>query len=210
MQNIIIFGPPAAGKGTLANYLGSKYGFHHLSTGDILRAMRSDEGIAAKMRAGFFVPDELVIKSVESFLDKLDMSKGVVFDGFPRDLKQAKALEGILESRGMKLDLVLYIEVSDEDIVERICGRYACRECGEIYNKEYKNTKVAGVCDACGSDDLYERVEDGPEALKERMSQYRKRTNPVIEHYKDTGLLVTVKSKGAPDYAQKQVDKIFD
>ena len=213
-KNIIVFGPPAAGKGTLAAYLETKYGFKHLSTGNILRTEFYDNPKYKKLKedleAGYFASDDLAKKIVEDFLDNNDISKGVVFDGFPRDFKQVDALKEILSSRNMALDLVIYIDVSEKDIEDRICGRYSCRECGAIYHKDFKNTKVKGVCDFCESKDLYERKEDSLEALEERMSQYYDRTNPVIEYYDDKGIIVTVQSKGAPEDVQQQVDALLN
>jgi len=162
------------------------------------------------LESGLFASDSLVIKIVEDFLDNHEYEKhGVILDGFPRDLKQAKALEQILEGRNFDLSIVVDIQIPQSVIIKRIVGRYSCANCEAVYNEKSKPTKVEGVCDHCGATELYKRKEDDPKVLDERMNQYFKRTEPIIDFYKEKGLLIRVDGDCDIKTIEKRIKKIL-
>lgn len=196
-MNIILLGAPGAGKGTQARTLVEKRGLVQLSTGDMLRAARSSgtamgKRVAAVMDRGELVTDEIVIGLIGEALDSAAASGGVIFDGFPRTLAQADALGVLLDEKGMALDAVIELRVDDEALVERITGRFTCGNCGEVYHDRTKPTKVAGVCDICGSSDLQRRADDNEESLRQRLMEYYKKTSPLIGYYHAKGNLTVV------------------
>jgi adenylate kinase len=196
MANIILLGPPGAGKGTQAKRLEETRGMVQLSTGDMLKEAiakgtalgRQVEGIMAR---GELVTDEIVIGLIEARMQ--DGAKGgFIFDGFPRTLKQADALGELMTRMGVTLDAVIEMQVDDAALVARVTGRYTCGNCGAVYHDVTHPTKVAGVCDSCGSTNLKRRADDNPETLKTRLMEYYKKTSPLIGYYYAKGLLSSV------------------
>jgi len=199
-MNLVIMGPPGAGKGTAAESIRTRYGLAHISTGDLLRAAvkaGTDLGLKAAgyMNAGKLVPDDVVIGLVERRLGEPDTLKGFMLDGFPRTIPQAEALAIMLDGIGRHLDLVLSIEVEDEEIIKRIAGRLICPSCGAIYNED-TNPPEKGVCKCGGSPTR--RKDDEPEAVKTRLIAYKAQTEPLIRWYTDRGLLKGVDGHGLP------------
>ena len=196
-MNIILLGPPGAGKGTQARILMENRGMVQLSTGDMLRAAvkaGTEIGLKAKavMEAGELVSDEIVIGIVDERLDAPDVAAGVIFDGFPRTDAQAKALDDLLEKKGMTLDAVVNIEVDDDAMVGRISGRYTCGDCGEGYHDTDKTPAVEGVCDKCGSRNFKRRADDNAETVRARLVAYHADTAPLIAYYQGTGKLKNI------------------
>ncbi|GGH40739.1 Adenylate kinase [Cribrihabitans marinus] len=186
-MNIILLGPPGAGKGTQARHLVETRGMIQLSTGDMLREARSSgttmgKKVAAIMDAGKLVTDEIVIGLIE---EKLTTEKGAgfIFDGFPRTLAQADALAALLAKLGQSLHAVVEIRVEDDALVARISGRFTCGNCGEVYHDETKPTAKDGVCDHCGSTDMVRRADDNADSLRTRLMEYYKKTSPLIGYY---------------------------
>lgn len=199
MVNIILLGPPGAGKGTQARRLVEERGMVQLSTGDMLREARTsgtDMGkrVAEVMDRGELVTDEIVIGLIEEKIaaDTAGQGGGFIFDGFPRTLPQADALGALLTRAGQRLDAVIEMRVEDEALVSRVSGRFTCGNCGEVYHDETRPTKVDGVCDVCGSTDLRRRADDNAESLKQRLMEYYKKTSPLIGYYYAQGALSTV------------------
>lgn len=191
-MNIILLGPPGAGKGTQARILVERDGMIQLSTGDMLRAAvaaGSEVGQKADavMKAGGLVSDDIVIGVVGERLDQPDVSKGVIFDGFPRTTPQAEALDELLAEKGMALDVVINMEVDDTAMVNRISGRYTCGSCGEGYHDTEKKPATDGVCDKCGSTEFKRRKDDNAETVASRLTEYHAETAPLIAYYSGTG-----------------------
>lgn len=206
--NIILLGPPGAGKGTQARRLVEEYGLLQLSTGDMLRAARSSGTemglrVAAVMDRGELVTDEIVIGLIRERL--AEGGAGFIFDGFPRTLPQADALGQLLDETGMSLDTVIEMRVDDEALVRRITGRFTCGNCGEVYHDETRPTKVPGVCDACGSTNLVRRADDNEESLKTRLLEYYKKTSPLIGYYYAKGKLTSVDGLASVEEVAGQV-----
>lgn len=196
-MNIILLGPPGAGKGTQARILMDEQGLVQLSTGDMLRAAvaaGTEVGRKAKavMEAGQLVSDDIVNGVVSERLDQPDVKKGVIFDGFPRTAAQAKALDGLLAAKGLKLDAVVSMEVNDDLLVDRVSGRFTCAKCGEGYHDTHKRPKVAGTCDKCGATEFKRRPDDNAETVRARLTAYHADTAPLIDYYRGTGKLKTV------------------
>ncbi|WP_026381017.1 adenylate kinase [Afifella pfennigii] len=196
-MRLILLGPPGAGKGTQAQRLVEKHGLVQLSTGDMLRhaaAAGTKVGNEAKtlMDAGSLVPDEVVIDIISERLDEADVRAGFVLDGFPRTLKQADALEGLLAQKGLPLDGVILLAVDDEALVDRVAGRYTCARCGEIYHQTKKRPKQEGVCDVCGSTEFKRRDDDNAETMRTRLTAFYKDTAPLVGYYYAKGRLRTV------------------
>ncbi|MDD3247623.1 MAG: adenylate kinase [Methanosarcina sp.] len=205
-MNIILFGPPGAGKGTQAKKLVDFYGIPQISTGDILRAnvrAETELGLAAKafMDRGDLVPDEVLIGIIKNRLNEPDCTKGFILDGYPRTLPQANALGVILEEIEKPIDIILNFEVPDEELVERTSGRLMCK-CGASYHKTFNPPKKAGICDICGAE-VYQRADDTEEAVKNRLEVYKKQTQPLIDYYKETGILVTLDGT-------KDINEVFE
>ncbi len=195
-MNIILLGPPGAGKGTQAKKIAEHYSLPHISTGDILReniSKNTSLGVRAKsyMAKGELVPDELLITIIRDRLSKPDCSKGFLLDGYPRTVPQADALQMILTESNKKLDVVLNIDVDDEELVKRLSGRRVCASCGMSYHMIFNPPKEDELCDRCKGK-LYQREDDKPEAIRNRLIVYKKQTQPLIEYYARKGLLRTV------------------
>jgi adenylate kinase len=200
MTDIILLGPPGAGKGTQARRLVDGMGLVQLSTGDMLREARTSgtemgRKVAEVMDRGDLVTDEIVIGLIEEKLAG-PATAGFIFDGFPRTLAQADALGALLKRRGRHLDAVIEMRVDDDALVRRITGRFTCGNCGEVYHDATKPTKVQGTCDVCGSHDLRRRADDNEDSLKTRLMEYYKKTSPLIGYYYALGDLFTVDGLG--------------
>lgn len=195
-MKIIMLGAPGAGKGTQAKKIAEVCNVPHISTGDIFRAnIKNGTELGAKakeyMDKGLLVPDELVCDLVVDRIQQSDCEKGYILDGFPRTIPQAEALTNALNAIGQKMDYAINIEVPDENIIERMSGRRACVGCGATYHVVYNPTKVEGICDACG-EALILRDDDKPETVKNRLDVYHEQTQPLIDYYKNEGILVEV------------------
>lgn len=193
-MNIILLGPPGAGKGTQASRLQADRGMVQLSTGDMLRAAvkaGTAVGLRAKavMEAGELVSDEIVSGIIGERLDARDTEQGVIFDGYPRTEAQAVALDGLLAARGRKLDYVIELAVDEDALVERIVGRYSCANCATNYHDVFNQPKVAGVCDVCGGTEFKRRPDDNAETVRTRMAEYRAKTAPILPIYEAAGLV---------------------
>jgi len=194
-MNIILFGPPGAGKGTQAKKLVDFYGIPQISTGDILRANvreGTELGLAARayMDKGELVPDQVLIGIIKNRLKEADCKKGFILDGYPRTVTQADALEAILDEIEKPIDVVLNLEVPDEVLVGRISGRLMCK-CGASYHITSNPPKKDNICDSCGSE-IFQRVDDTADAVQNRLDVYKKQTQPLINYYKEKGILVTL------------------
>ncbi len=192
MDSIVLFGPPGAGKGTQAQRIMDTTGLPQISTGDMLRAAVSkgtNTGMEAKkyMDAGQLVPDEVIINLIKERIKEPDAVNGVMFDGFPRTIPQAEALAGITE-----VSHVIAIEVPDEKIVERICGRFTCATCGSVFHDSFNPTKISGVCDNCESTEFKRRADDNADTVMSRLSAYHKQTSPLADWYEAQGIFIRV------------------
>ncbi|MBX3594478.1 adenylate kinase [Sphingomonas sp.] len=195
-MNIILLGPPGAGKGTQASRLEDDRGMVQLSTGDMLRAAvkaGTPVGLKAKavMEAGELVSDAIVSGIIGEKLDEIG-DKGAIFDGYPRTAAQADSLDALLAARGRKLDHVIELVVDEDALVERITGRFTCANCGEGYHDRFKQPVVAGVCDVCGSTEFKRRPDDNEETVRTRMAEYRAKTAPILPGYEARGLVKRV------------------
>jgi adenylate kinase len=209
-MNLVLFGPPGAGKGTQAKRLEDKYGIAQLSTGEMLRAEvaeQTDIGREADaiMKMGQLVPDKLIVNMISERLNRDDCRKGFILDGFPRTVGQAEALDDVLGAKRLKLDRVLSIEVEDEAMIERIVGRFTCAQCGEGYHDKFKRPKVDTVCDVCGSSEFERRSDDNPETVRQRLKAYHLETEPVLGYYRKQGLVQTVDGMGSIDEVTSQL-----
>jgi len=213
--NIILLGPPGAGKGTQAAKLVADRGMAQLSTGDMLRAAvkaGTPTGLKAKaiMEAGELVPDDVVSGIIGERLDQMTAGEGAIFDGYPRTAAQAEALDQLLADRGRKLDRVIELTVDEDALVERITGRYTCAKCGEGYHDKFKQPKVAGVCDVCGSTEFKRRPDDNEETVRTRMAEYRGKTAPIIPIYEARGILTRVDGMADIDQVSTAVAAALD
>ena len=214
-MNIILLGPPGAGKGTQAAKLVADRGMVQLSTGDMLRAAvkaGTPTGLKAKaiMDAGELVPDDVVSGIIGERLDQMTAGEGAIFDGYPRTAAQAEALDQLLADRGRKLDRVIELTVDEDALVERITGRYTCAKCGEGYHDKYKLPKVDGVCDVCGSTEFKRRPDDNAETVRTRMAEYRAKTAPILPFYEEKGLVRRVDGMADIDEVTRQIAAVLD
>ncbi|MGD9811257.1 MAG: adenylate kinase, partial [Sphingobium sp.] len=196
-MNIILLGPPGAGKGTQASRLVESRGMVQLSTGDMLRAAvkaGTPVGLQAKavMESGGLVSDEIVSGIIGEALDALAPETGVIFDGYPRTQAQAHSLDELLAARGRELHQVIELEVDEDALVERITGRFTCAACGEGYHDTFKQPKVEGVCDKCGGTEFKRRADDNEETVRTRMAEYRAKTAPILPIYEKRGIVARV------------------
>ncbi len=211
--NIILLGPPGAGKGTQARRLVEERGLVQLSTGDMLRAARSSgtemgRVVAEVMDKGQLVTDEIVIGLIREQLEGSD-APGFIFDGFPRTLGQADALGVLLDGLGQKVDGVIEMQVDDAALVDRISGRFTCGNCGEVYHDTTKPTKVPGVCDVCGSTDPRRRADDNADSLKTRLLEYYKKTSPLIGYYYAKGNLYPIDGMAEVDEVAGEMSAVL-
>ncbi len=214
-MNLILLGPPGAGKGTQASRLMADRGMIQLSTGDMLRAAvkaGTPVGLQAKavMDAGGLVSDDIVSGIIGERLDEPDTNAGVIFDGYPRTAAQADALDGLLAERGRKLDKVIELAVDEDALVDRITGRYTCGTCNEGYHDRYKQPKIAGVCDVCGGTEFKRRPDDNEETVRNRMAEYRAKTAPILPIYEARGLVARVDGMADIDYVTAAIEAILD
>lgn len=211
--NLILLGPPGAGKGTQARMLEDKFGLVQLSTGDLLReavAAGTEAGKAAKavMEKGDLVSDEIVIAILSDRLDQPDITKGTILDGFPRTEAQAAALDKLLEDRGQKIDAAISLDVDDEAMVARVSGRYTCEGCGEGYHDQFKQPAKDGVCDKCQGTAFKRRADDNAETVRTRLTAYHAQTAPLISYYDARGALTRVPAMGDIDQISADLGKI--
>jgi adenylate kinase len=213
--NLILLGPPGAGKGTQASKLVKERGLVQLSTGDMLRAAvaaGTPIGLEAKsvMSSGGLVSDEIVNGILSERLDHPDARAGFILDGYPRTSVQALALDAMLAEKGLHLDHVIELEVDEDALVDRITGRYTCGKCGEGYHDRHKLPRVAGVCDVCGSTEFKRRADDNAETVRTRMAEYRAKTAPILPHYQAQGLVSRVDGMAEMDAVAASIDAILD
>lgn len=193
---LILLGPPGAGKGTQAALLAQKKNLAHIATGDMFReAMRSGSEVGRQAKAyydrGELVPDELTIRMLLERLAQPDCARGCMLDGFPRNLEQARALDAALSGRGQAVDRVAYIRVGEEELIQRLGGRWTCRGCGAVYHERNSPPATAGRCDQCGGE-LYQRSDDQPETVRRRLTVYFRDTAPLVEYYRQGCKLLEV------------------
>ncbi len=210
-MNLILLGPPGAGKGTQARILVERRGLVQLSTGDMLRAaVAAGSAVGQKaeavMKSGGLVSDEIVIGVVDERLDAPEVGSGVIFDGFPRTIPQARALDRLLDEKGMTLDAVVNMVVDDAAMVHRVAGRYTCAACGEGYHDTDKQPLVEGVCDKCGATEFKRRKDDNAATVAARLKEYHAETAPLIAHYHAAGKLRDVDGMADISVVTDQID----
>ena len=213
-MNLILLGPPGAGKGTQAEQISAKHGIVQLSTGEMLRAAvkaGTEVGLKAKaiIESGGLVSDEIVVGIISERIDQPDCAKGFILDGFPRTLPQAAALETLLGTKGKTLDAVIEIKVDDEALVERITGRFSCADCGTGYHDKYKVPAEEGVCDKCGSTQFSRRADDNEETVRNRLMAYYRETAPLIGYYFAKDRVKSVDGMADIDEVARQINAIL-
>ncbi len=214
MINLILLGLPGAGKGTASESLVDRYHLAHISTGDMFReaiSQKTPVGLEAKgyIDKGNLVPDEVTAKLVEERLTQKDTQKGFILDGFPRTTIQAELLEKITAKLNKPLTRVISIEVHEDVLIKRLSSRFICRTCGATYNKLSKPTKVEGVCDRCGGHDFYQREDDQPSVVKNRLRVNEKMNTPLRDFYHQKGLLAQVNGEQKPEKVFAEIDQIL-
>lgn len=214
-MNIILLGPPGAGKGTQSHLLHNKYGMVQIATGDMLRsAVKNGEplGLEAKkiMDDGKLVPDDLMIRLIEERIEKPDCENGFILDGFPRTVPQAEALDVMLAKHEKKLDAVVELKVDEDALVERVVGRYACAKCGAGYHVKFRPPKKEGVCDECGATEFACRPDDNPDTMKTRLKTFHAQTAPILPYYRQKGLLKTLDGMAPMEKVSASLMAILD
>lgn len=213
-KRLILMGPPGGGKGTQAKRLQDRYAIVQLSTGDMLRAAvaaGTEVGKQAKvvMDAGKLVSDDLIIDMISERIDQPDCANGFILDGFPRTVPQAEALDTLLQSKGIALDKVIEVSVPDSKLIARITGRFICSKCGEGYHDTFKQPKVDGVCDACGSTEFTRRADDNEETVTARLKAYHAQTAPLMPFYEQKGLLEVVDGDRSMDAVADDLERVL-
>ena len=213
VANLVLLGPPGAGKGTQARKLEERFGLTQLSTGDLLRAAvaaGTDAGKAAKtvMEAGELVSDAIVISILRDRLEEGDCTGGVILDGFPRTTVQARALDTLMESLGQEIRAAISLDVEDAAMVARISGRYTCAGCGEGYHDTFKIPAIEGVCDKCGGREMKRRADDNAETVESRLRAYHAQTAPLISYYESRGVLARVDAMAEIETVAKELNAI--
>jgi adenylate kinase len=213
-MNLILLGPPGAGKGTQAKRLAQTHGLVQLATGDMVRAaIASGSEVGRRVKAiydaGQLVPDDIIIQMIAERIGQPDSARGFILDGFPRTVPQAEALDAMLAARGQALDHVILIEVDEAALVDRIAGRFTCQGCGASFHERYRRPQVEGVCDVCGGADLVHRADDRPEAVKTRFEVYRRQTEPILPYYRARGILRTINGMADIDEVTRQIEELI-
>lgn len=213
-MKLVLLGPPGSGKGTQAKRLAEKYGLPHVSSGDILRAGLREEGYLDRetreiVRSGRLVPDRIAVEIVRKRLGEEDCGKGFILDGFPRTLPQAESLNGLLQENDMPIDRVLYLELSEEEVVKRLSGRRLCPRCGATFHLLFHPPRSPGICDRCGAQ-LSQREDDSEVTVRERMKTYEKQTYPLIEYYQSRGLLAKINANRSVEEVFEDLCKVLD
>jgi adenylate kinase len=214
-MNLILLGPPGAGKGTQAKRIEEARGLVQLSTGDMLRAAvaaGTEVGKKAKavMEAGELVSDDIVIGIISERIDEPDCQNGFILDGFPRTVAQAEALDKLLAEKGKTLDVVIEMQVEDDPLVGRITGRFTCAKCGEGYHDEFKKPAKEGVCDKCGGTEMNRRADDNEETVRSRLAAYHEQTAPLIDYYGKKGSLKSIDGMKGIDEVTSQISAVLD
>ncbi|HTW51394.1 MAG TPA: adenylate kinase [Stellaceae bacterium] len=213
-MNLILLGPPGAGKGTQARRLEQAHGLVQLATGDMLRAETASDSelgrrIKAIMESGALVSDDVVIELIESHITAPEAKSGVILDGFPRTIPQAEALDAMLARHKLKLDHVILMEVDEAALVDRLAGRFTCRNCGASYHDQNNRPRKDGVCDFCGATDFVRRPDDQPAAVQKRFEVYHRQTAPILPYYRAKGILETVDGMGEMDAVTRAIETII-
>jgi adenylate kinase len=207
--NIVFLGAPGAGKGTQASNVAQELNLAHIATGDLFRQAQSQDTELARqakyyMEKGQLVPDEITIKMVQERISEPDCANGVIFDGFPRNLNQAEALDKALAGEGKAVDKVVYIQVAEQELLKRLTGRWICRKCQTPYHEVNSPPKVKGICDKCGGE-LYQRNDDKEETIKERLQVYFNETAALIDYYSREGKLLEIEGEGKVEEVSKRI-----
>jgi len=213
-MNVILLGPPGAGKGTQADRLAKTYDLVQLSTGEMLREevrTGSELGKTAKkiMDSGALVPDDLIISMISGRIDRVG-GKGIILDGFPRTTAQAEALDRMLAEKGLKLDHVIELKVDEDELVERLAGRFACAKCGAGYHDTFAKPRKEGVCDRCGGTEFTRRSDDRPETVRARFAAYREQTAPILPYYERKKALKSIDGMGEMEAVFRRIQGIVE
>jgi adenylate kinase len=212
--NIILLGPPGAGKGTQAKRLEERHGLRQLATGDMLRAERESgselgDRVHAIMDAGKLVSDDIMIALIAQRIDRPDGAKGFILDGFPRTVPQAEALDAMLAQKHLALDHVIELTVDEAALIDRITGRFSCAQCGASYHERYNPPKHAGACDFCSATRFVHRADDLAETVKARLAAYREQTAPILPYYRAKGLLRSVDGMADPNQVTAAIERLL-
>lgn len=213
-MNIILMGPPGAGKGTQADKLVSKFNLTQISTGDLFRKALSEQtkyGVIAKyfMQFGHLVPDDYTIEMVRDYLSKNTFESGFILDGFPRTIVQARELECIAKELNFTIDAIVNLAIPEEKLIKRLSGRRTCKDCGATFHVEFNPPKVEGVCDKCGGT-LYQRKDESEEAVKVRLDTYNKQTKPLIDYYTMKGTIININGDQSMENVFKDIEKSLE
>ncbi len=209
MKNILFIAPPAGGKGTIGEQLEDEFGYEHVSTGDLIREIDEESEIGKQvqkcMKVGKFVDDRIVLSLLKKKLLEMD-NKPFILDGFPRSITQAKELDELFEKINKKIDLVIFIDIDYDTCLKRAIGRVSCPNCHETYNIFFRKPKIENVCDECGTE-LVKRIDDNEESFEKRFKTYEKNTLPLVDFYKEKGILVTVDKNNTYEKVRNEIKK---